>query len=109
MNDLEARQWLHDNVYSEAFRQKCASLGMTFDSVEEEALAQATALRLKSAIALQKQASVAQQPNPKLAMYANMNKMAGNVLGDAQYAQRQQFAQLLSNPTMAQCLDSVDL
>lgn len=109
MNELEARQWLHDNVYSPAFRQKCAANGMRFGSLEEEALAQATALRLKSAVRLQKQAAAANRPNPRLAMYATMNKMAGNVLGDNQIAEQQQFAALLSNPTMGACLDAVNL
>lgn len=109
MNELQARQWLHDNVYSPAFRQKCASYGMHFGSLEEEALAQATALRLKSAVRLQKQAAAAYQPNYKLAMYQTMNKMAGNVLGDEQIAQQQQLAALMSDPTMGACLDAVNL
>lgn len=109
MNDLEARQRLHNEVYSRVFRDKVAAFGIQFTSPEEEALAQATALRLKTASAINRSQQQVPQNNLRQMMYTGMNKLAGNVLGDSRYEQTQAAYAVANDPAIASCLDALDI
>lgn len=81
MDELEARQVLHDEVYAPVFRKKFAELtGIDLATPEEEAAMHMTVYRLKQAEAAQVQALTQVHPMYKQALMAQMNQMAGNVL-----------------------------
>lgn len=113
MNDLEARRFLHDNLYARVFRTKVAELtGIQFESPEEEAVAQALAYRLKTAAAQNRQTRgpvTSRNQQVKMALYAQLDKMAGNVLGDYVSPRDQQIYCVANDPSIAPYLDAVNL
>ena len=113
MNDFEARSYLHDNLYAPIFRQKVAELtGIQFESPEEEAAAQAIACRLKVACAQRKAAGEAYSPQRQLmkaALYSQMDRMAGNVLGDNVDIRDMQVQSIVDDPEMARHLNALNL
>lgn len=86
MDDLTARRFLHDNVYSPIFKEALYRMtGHLLETPQEEAQAQAVALRLKAAnnvMEQQRQKTAGYRGNMKQAVLSRVDRMAGNVLGD---------------------------
>lgn len=97
MNEDQARRFLHDNVYSPMFRKKFAEYtGIQFENAEEEAHVQALAYRLKQAAARRHAQALPQQRLRKQALYAKMDRLASNGLGEMP-AEDQYRAQAILN------------
>lgn len=113
MNDLEARRYLHDRLYAPVFRHKVASMtGIQFESPEEEAMAQAVTFRMKSANARIRQAqqqTIPSQQHIKMALYSQMDQLAGNVFGDNISERDREIFAIANDPQIGPALDALNL
>ena len=110
MDDLTARKFLHDNVYSPIFKEALYRMtGHLLETPQEEAQAQAVALRLKAAnnvMEQQRQKTAGYRgTNTKQAVLARVDRMAGNVLGD----DLQRDLAIAGNSELAPYLSALDL
>lgn len=109
MSDDEARLFLHDNLYTPLFANRAAASGVRFGTADEIVGAQQTTLRLKQAMAARQNARSRAAAYGKRAVYAQMNKMASNVLRPGVNPQTALAQQIAADPRFAPYLDALDI